>query len=435
MASICNICCFNMNPEEFVKCPICPFEACGECHQKYIMSKVSEPKCMGCGGKWSREYVMEVFDRRWVRNDFLPHMARFLLEQEKMLLPETQGEANKAREIKRIQALVKELPCNKKLSAVYKDPVVLKYKIFERNKEKQELQDNITRIRGVRDLKITAHSKPIYIMKCKEEMCRGYVSKDYRCETCNTKYCERCRCCIGEDQHTCSKEEIENVSEIIRSTRPCPKCYVPIFKAGGCYQIWCPQCHVAFDYNTGKIEDGPIHNPMFYEYLASRPVDLSPIVMDNLACGETPTEEHFLARASLVYDVDIRMIMEIFRYRGHIQQVVLPDCSQDRVKDNLDLRVKYLNSEITEEQWMSTLLYRQKRKMKLVALEQLFNTMIVVINDILRKIYVEFTHKNIRKYCKEFQQLAVFQDETLAKICRIHGGDIPTSVSCYLRYF
>ena len=52
-----------------------------------------------------------------------------------------------------------------------------------------------------------------------------------------------------------------------KDTKPCPHCGTMIFKISGCSQIFCVDCHTAWDWNTSKIITGVIHNPHYYEFL------------------------------------------------------------------------------------------------------------------------------------------------------------------------
>lgn len=432
--AFCNICCDTC--DVFIKCPFCPFDACMECQKTFILSKLSEPTCMECQKKWSIEFVMENFETKWAKFDFLHHMTTLQLEQEKMLLPTTQGEANEVRYIRSLREQVKKLPTNAKLKTQY-DGHTLQKKIKDRNELKQSLQAVINnsslQINNNRSRERVISS---YVMRCNKGDCRGYVTAgSYKCETCNEVHCERCKVVINQN-HVCRKEDLVNAREIENSTRPCPKCYASIYKDGGCDQIWCPQCHTAFSYSTGKIDKGPVHNPVFYEYLASNPSSMPAIMVDNIACGDTPSINTFMFitnQFALSGDLNRQCVVatfEIYRYKSHIENVILPECSQDRVLDNIDLRVKYLNNDISEKQWMSTLLHRQKKRLKLAAIEQLFNTIILVINDILRKIYADINTSSFEKfnnlsYHKEFEQLLQYKNDRLDRICKVHGGTVP----------
>lgn len=432
----CPICC-QESVTWLIGCPGCPFTACHHCWQTYIIGTLAEPKCMSCKKPWSNEYVMETFSStaqlststsRWVNKEYLPHMAHLLLEQEKMLLPETQPLANNALQVKELQQQVAILPLNKKLEKLYKKyPSVLAEKIRERNRTKGLLQDQIKELRGVAEdtPKKSPTTQTKYVMKCPYDGCRGYVTEAFVCETCEQHTCQHCR----TQSHTgkCDEGALLNMREILSTTRTCPKCYVHIFKAGGCDQMWCSNCHVTFSFNTGKIDEGPIHNPVYYEYLASRPTELNmtPLQLENIACGDVPTVELYSGHVRYYHPRFSYQYFKVYRQKLHIENVVLPHYSLDRVKDNVDLRVRYLTGEITEEQWHNSLLLRQKKRMKFNAITQLFQTILVILNDTIRRIYASTTQDDTLWNDAHHTS---FTSQNIKRIIRIHGGSIPDNI-------
>lgn len=55
------------------------------------------------------------------------------------------------------------------------------------------------------------------------------------------------------------------VQSLQENTKPCPKCFTPIYKMEGCNQMWCTQCHIAFHWVSGEIIT-KFHNPHFIEF-------------------------------------------------------------------------------------------------------------------------------------------------------------------------
>lgn len=102
-------------------------------------------------------------------------------------------------------------------------------------------------------------------------------------------------------------------------------------------------------------------------------------------------------------------------------------------KDHVDLRLKFLKSEITEKQFLFTLKKRDKAIEKNIAINQLFemcaNSLVDLINSfILHPAYDFFSHvENLRKYVNEqfenihsrFRNLTYFVDENWIDIKRI----------------
>ena len=94
------------------------------------------------------------------------------------------------------------------------------------------------------------------IIKCPSNECRGMVEIDneevIKCNICLEIICSKCMCICTFD-HCCNVDVAKNVKEIMKSCKNCPGCKIPITKSEGCPQMWCTECHTAFDWNTGLI--------------------------------------------------------------------------------------------------------------------------------------------------------------------------------------
>lgn len=101
-----------------------------------------------------------------------------------------------------------------------------------------------------------------YVFRCSNEDCKGFVDTSYTCQLCQQHYCEKCFKPIKEDaEHTCEANDIATADDLKANTKPCPNCAAPVFKVSGCSQMFCINCRVGFDWNTGRIIKGNFHNP------------------------------------------------------------------------------------------------------------------------------------------------------------------------------
>lgn len=129
------------------------------------------------------------------------------------------------------------------------------------------------------DKKLGKSSKNGYLFRCSYDNCNGFVNDKYKCELCRHRYCNKCFAILNDDKfneseshsenHVCKQEDLLTAEEIMKSTKPCPKCASRIFKISGCSQMFCTNCHIGFDYNTGKIITKDFHNPHRMEWLLS----------------------------------------------------------------------------------------------------------------------------------------------------------------------
>lgn len=427
--SCCNICCEPI--EISLSCSYCQFEACDLCVAKYILGNMAEPSCMSCRKLWSCEFIMEKFERSWIQKDFMPHMARLMMEKEKMLLPETQHEANLIREIRQISEIVKDLPTNSKIERLYKkDTILLNQKMNDNRKEKQHLYSKMSELKVQtitysKDEKLFDKiPKHVYIMKCPLENCRGFINDKYDCGTCKSIICDKCHL-VKTTDHKCNKDDIKSALLIVNETKPCPKCMTPIFKNGGCNQIFCTQCHAAFDWITGEIEKGAIHNPHFYEWLANQ--DMQPDNIEEIACGELPNINHIQYSVSKMNNINRNKVYNIYRILIHVRDVEILNFKENKVKNNFDLRVNFLLNEYDEDKWTMKIMNREKKRMKIKACHDILQLLITVFSDFIRQIVYNKMTK-IDEIYKQFNQFKTYFDESLDNIIEIHGGTISNSL-------
>ena len=58
-----------------------------------------------------------------------------------------------------------------------------------------------------------------------------------------------------------------------------------ISKIDGCNQMWCTQCHVAFDWKTGAIQNS-VHNPHYFEWLRKNKLIIQPVIQEECLTNE-----------------------------------------------------------------------------------------------------------------------------------------------------
>lgn len=117
--------------------------------------------------------------------------------------------------------------------------------------------------------------KQKFMVRCPYDKCNGFVDVDNEaikgnivpCPVCNKRLCRKCHIPVEKDKHTCKKEDLETAKFIRKDTKQCPKCQYNIHKISGCPQMWCTNCHTAFNWDTLEIEKGRIHNPEFYAWM------------------------------------------------------------------------------------------------------------------------------------------------------------------------
>ena len=422
----CSICCEEYTFLKRVKkeCPYCNFESCQICIQKYLIGSTLDPHCMNCHKAWDQEIIETHFSKPFRSVDYKKHRENILYDREKSLLPETQPYVQILRRIdtykemnddidnqiilmnsKIVELRAAFVACRRnnykntedsekyaeELRGVHKEIYKIKLKRTENNRAIWGLR---YRYRNNETMKTPHITRRQFTIGCPINGCKGFVNgKEWNCGICHYYVCEVCHEPIGENKdtaHKCLDENIETAKVIKKEARSCPGCSTLIYRINGCAQMWCTQCHTAFDWNTGQIETGLVHNPHFYEYQR-----LNQVVQvrdpGDVPCGMVTYRALLNYFNQFDVDEDYRdSISDLHRINIHIQMIELPRYRvQFFVNTNLDLRVKFLMNTITEEEFKRKLQVSEKNKYKkrdiYMVLEMLMHTM----NDMFRNLVNE----------------------------------------------
>ena len=269
-----------------------------------------------------------------------------------------------------------------------------------------------------------------FVRACPAEGCRGFLSSQWKCGLCDVWVCPDCHEVKGMEkdiEHTCKPENIATAQFLAKDSKPCPKCAAMIFKIDGCSQIWCTQCQTAFDWKTGKIETGRIHNPHYYEYLRNHNGGVAPREPGDVACGGL--RDNYWIKSQLNKKVKytfIEHLMSIFRVYHHIDGYEIQNHQVNLVNDNRDLRIKYLAKELDEKSFKRTLQQREKlanRKTEMLMVLQMF---VQATIDITQRMVadIELYEKEqsldnvICKYLDEYETLREYANECSSKIAK-----------------
>lgn len=383
MSKDCVICCETMNKigRKPVECPYCKHEVCTSCFKIYLLSLVSPtPECMNCHKHLTLEFVSENTPKTFHNKEYRHKRTMIIQSQERSLLPGTQhlveeyhDRIRNEKEIKRLQEEYKSL-----------------------RKRLKEINDEISVLRNPKTRIKEEEEKKKFIMGCPVDNCRGFLSQAWKCGTCETYICSKCRepkDGRDDENHVCNPETVETVKMLKNETKPCPNCAVPIYKISGCPQMWCTSCKTTFCWNTGKIETGVIHNPHFYQWQREQNGGVAPRVPGDIpgGCNGMPWVN------------TVRVIMQqrktnfihwqnCHRIVAHIQNITYNQYPERLgQEDNSDLRLSYLIKEINDEQWLKKLVLRQKKAEKNHDVYQVLQLVVQSLIDIFNR----FVRENI----------------------------------------
>jgi hypothetical protein len=357
-----------------------------------------EPKC---AKEWSRKFLRENFTNVFLTSKYKEHLENTLFDQEKALMPATQPiveEKIRKRNIKKqmmeIESLMEDL-----------------------RRQHRALENSLLYPgTGSSSSANAKEEKQHFVRQCPAANCRGFLSSQWKCGICELWTCPDCHELKGatrDCEHKCDPNNVETAKMLAKDSKPCPKCQSLIFKISGCDQMWCTQCHTAFSWKTGKLEKH-IHNPHFYEWQRKNGGGLAPRNPDDIECGRELTHytcEHIQAGArrhnSLCklttevytnwrgekscrtihkYDEQINILCDIVRHTIHVVRAELPNFQTDYVTRNQDLRVKYLENLITDEDFKILIQRNDKKNRKNTEVAQVIQLANTALTDIIYRV-------------------------------------------------
>ena len=396
---------FNLSRRKIFDCPFCHFKVCRQCFETYMLQHVVTPKCMECKKEFSRQDLSRQMTKRFMNSTYKIHREQCLLDSEKAMLPATQII---------VERIIKNEQTMKKIMKL-KDDIC-------------ELQRQIDFYYAEMNNRNSAGERKIFIRKCPNPDCRGFLSTQWICNLCNHKVCKECNELIfsgseDADEHKCDPQQVESIKLINRDSKACPKCGELIFKIEGCDQIFCTQCHTAFHWKTGKIETGAIHNPHYFEWI--RKTNRIAPEQYMIRCGRE-IDHHFIS-ANKFYLI-LNELNEMCRRLIHMRLVTLTRFETDQFLNNQDLRVKFLRNQITEDQFK---IFIQKRDKESQKKKEYYRILSMYIQCMTEIIYRHVEAKSVRSVVlTEIKNLIDYVNDCLLEISTTYN-----SVRYHIREF
>ena len=310
----CDICCNTVVSSSIVTCQKCTKKACVKCYKKTMNLSTENAQCLfpDCKTYFSLEFLIKNFGRDYIwsnkKGNYRDHREKMLLDQQLVLLPQTQIIIEKEKQLKEL-----DIEYLNKQTELYKEYQNNK-KLFEnelRLKKNEILNpgQNLDLDSDVRKNEIRCN--------CPVPDCKGFIGHKWICGICDTKICKKCmdpldksKDKIKDKEHTCNEDSLKNVEEIRRSTKPCPTCKAFVFKISGCYQMFCTNCKTFFDWSTLKIIEKTafVHNPHYTEWLQN-----GGSAQDMIMNGTGPQCGVTYERIQNIKCVDVKKVPLIFK--------------------------------------------------------------------------------------------------------------------------
>jgi hypothetical protein len=298
---------------------------------------------MKCNTGWDNEFVLQAVNKTYYHSELKDKKKDKLLEFEKGRIPATQEDAKRF--------LLKE-KANKDIAGLQRNNDELQLAISKNNIQIRQIRNKMRD-----DLGQVSAEKKEFIMQCQVDGCKGFLSTGYKCELCDAKTCSKCLEVVGEE-HECKPDSIASAEMIKKDTKPCPKCSIRVYKIDGCNQMWCVQCNTPWDWISGKIVNGTIHNPHYYQFIQRQNAGVMPRNPGDMICGGMPelwAMNQLLHRLDSSYSPVVRFIQvnlyNIHRIIVDARFRIIDERNQNRFEPQLtDARIRYMLNRISDEE-------------------------------------------------------------------------------------
>jgi hypothetical protein len=148
-----------------------------------------------------------------------------------------------------------------------------------------------------------------------------------------------------------------------------------------CHQMFCTECHTAFDWRTLKIETENIHNPHYFEYQRKINNGVVPRNPNDIQCEREFNYNFVRANIRINYNWDL---LEICRTILDIRHEKLGMFTTDNIiTRNLESRIKYMRNIIDENKFKNLLEKRYREETKKREIRNMLNMYITCMIDII----------------------------------------------------
>lgn len=404
----CSVCCekYNISNRKRVPCPFCAFTTCRSCVQNFLLNTSSDPHCMECKRLWSREVIDEACTGTFRNGPLKLHRQQILFERERCLMPATVDAVARVKAIHNLGKIILEA----------------QEEVVRAQLNVSRLQNDLMRLRNGGEHGEEAQEKRKFVRKCPSENCKGFLTTQWNCQLCEKHICKDCNEEV-RDGHVCDQNNVQTVELLNKDTKPCPSCGTMIFKISGCNQMWCPDCHTAFDWKTMRIETGRIHNPHYYDFQRALHNGAPPREPGDIPCGGIPGIREMINFCSARRSPKEQEILAVHRLAEHILGIELRRHEIAPEHINREMRVRYMMDELGEEYFKKMLQVNERQREKKRDVRQIFQMFSDVAADHMRQMLVRTITRE--EFMGTMEKLREYTNESFIKVHKRFGLKCP----------
>jgi hypothetical protein len=398
----CPICCTEYTVKNVkVACPYSCVEnkggeSCVSCMKKYLLESSELPHCMHCRREWSIDFIEDSIPPATIK-ELMLHRSVVFMQRDKAYLPDTQVYMENQVLLKKQRELVNELRVK-----------------YEQEKFTLENMNIMQRNGGDVSMVEMQESKGVSTTKCPQENCRGFLIRG-TCGMCKIRVCMQCmRERVAE--HVCDKNDVEAIDFLKKNTRACPECGYRTMRSKGCSTMFCVQCKTGWNWNTGKRLVGVINNPHYFEW-QERTTGRVHRTIGDVVCGGIPetVPTYFNDHGGREVPSDLRRkVFQILNAVHHVHNDRIMR-QQPQLRDNRDIRIRYLKNEIDDVKYGRLLNGRHRSFVKRQTFFEIHQMFVTAAADIIQRLYKSFRARVFGECMVELDKLREYYNESLKK--------------------
>lgn len=201
-----------------------------------------------------------------------------------------------------------------------------------------------------------------------------------------------------------------------------------------CDQMWCTQCHTAFNWRTGRIEQN-VHNPHYFEWLRRNGNAVPRNPLDNPCANEINHTNFTRIRSVLRTKHPLNPLSnpcelyleKVIRNIVHMRYVILARYEiVNRERRNEALRIQYMRNFITEDHFKTTLQRNEKKYEKNREIRNILDILKTTVTDIVFRFDAHLNAAPANSWCldilEEIDPIVDYANDCLADISKVYNS-------------